>query len=121
MASRTILSSISEKEEEDFVDTNKIDRNNNTENNNNENSQSENGGSSGGDEGVDSKGGRDKDKELKEQIKALLSEDTNSIIDANDDELNEIIEQLKKMGISKDKGLELQKIRSIKKARKLGR
>ncbi|MDD2840030.1 MAG: hypothetical protein PHY80_02780 [Rickettsiales bacterium] len=65
--------------------------------------------------GGDSSTLRDKDIELKNKIKKFLSNDTNLVIESNDEEMNEIIEKMKSIGISKDKGLELQKIRSMKK------
>lgn len=67
----------------------------------------------------DSSSVRDRDAELKKKIKALLSKDTNSVIDTNEEELEEIIKQLKSMGISDEKGLELQKLRNIKKGPKI--
>ena len=64
---------------------------------------------------------RDKDAEIKKKIKAFLSGETNAVIDANDDELNEIIEKMKKLNISKDKGVELQNIKNIKKTKIRGK
>ena len=61
----------------------------------------------------DSPNFRDKDKELKESIKSQLSPESQNVINMNDDEFNAIIEQLKKRGLSNDKGIELQKIRNI--------
>ena len=60
---------------------------------------------------------RDKDAELKKKIKQFLSKDTNNMIDANEEELDEIIKGLKKLGISNNKGAELQRIISLKKSR----
>lgn len=59
---------------------------------------------------------RNKNDELKKKIKTFLSDDTNSMIDANEEEIDEIIEKMKRMGITKDKGLELQKIKNMKKS-----
>ena len=60
---------------------------------------------------------REKDAELKKKIKKFLSKDTNEMIDANEEELDEIIKGLKKLGISNDKGVELQRIINLKKSR----
>lgn len=60
---------------------------------------------------------RDKDAELKKKIKQFLSKDTSNMIDANEEELDEIIKGLKKLGISNNKGAELQRIISLKKSR----
>lgn len=60
---------------------------------------------------------RDKDKELKELIKSDLSLESQDVINMNEDEFNSIIEQLKKRGLSKDKGIQLQNLRSISKSR----
>ena len=60
---------------------------------------------------------REKDAELKKKIKKFLSNNTNEMIDANEEELDEIIKGLKKLGISNDKGVELQRIISLKKSR----
>lgn len=65
--------------------------------------------------GGDSSSLRDKDAELKKKIKSYLSNDTSFMIESNEEEINEIIEKMKHMGISKDKGLELQKIRNMNK------
>lgn len=60
---------------------------------------------------------RDKDAELKKKIKQFLSKNTNVMIDANEEELDEIIKGLKKLGISNNKGVELQRIINLKKSR----
>lgn len=65
------------------------------------------------DDDDDSQNFRDKDKEIKEAVKSGLSLESQDVINLNDDEFNAIIEQLKKRGISKDKGIELQKLRNI--------
>lgn len=65
----------------------------------------------------DSPNFRDKDKELKEAVKSELSLESQDVINMNDDEFNAIIEQLKKKGISQDKGIELQKIRNVTRGR----
>ncbi len=67
------------------------------------------------DDNDDEQNFRDKDKELKESIKSQLSLDTQDVINLNDDELNQIIEKLKKRGVSRDKGIQLQKLRNITK------
>lgn len=61
---------------------------------------------------------RNKDDELKKKIKTFLSGDTNSMIDANEEEIDEIIEKMKHIGIAKDKGLELQKLKNLKRGLK---
>ena len=73
----------------------------------------ENNEESGSETDDDSPNFRDKDKELKESIKSQLSPESQNVINMNDDEFNTIIEQLKKRGLSNDKGIELQKIRNI--------
>ncbi len=73
----------------------------------------ENNEESGSETDDDSPNFRDKDKELKESIKSQLSPESQNVINMNDDEFNAIIEQLKKRGLSNDKGIELQKIRNI--------
>lgn len=83
--------------------------------NSGDSSSSDNKGSSSGESGDPNL--RDKDAELKKKIKKFLSKDTNAMIDANEDELDEIIKGLKKLGISNDKGAELQKIINLKKSR----
>ena len=83
-------------------------------NSGNSSSSDNKGGSSGGSDGSKL---RDKDAELKKKIKQFLSKDTNDMIDANEEELDEIIKGLKKLGISNDKGVELQRIINLKKSR----
>lgn len=83
-------------------------------NSGNSSSSDNKGGSSGGSDGSKL---RDKDVELKKKIKQFLSKDTNDMIDANEEELDEIIKGLKKLGISNDKGVELQRIINLKKSR----
>ena len=88
---------------------------------------SSNSDNKGGSSSSDNKGGssgeaggsnlRDKDAELKKKIKQFLSKGTNDMIDANEEELDEIIKGLKKLGISNDKGAELQRIINLKKSR----
>ena len=88
-----------------------------------DNNDKNSGGSSSSDNKGGSSGGggdpnlRDKDAELKKKIKKFLSNDTNAMIDANEEELDEIIKGLKKLGISNDKGVELQRIINLKKSR----
>lgn len=92
-----------------------IEEEDNDDKNSGSSSSSDNkGGSSGGGGGSNL---RDKDAELKKKIKKFLSNDTNAMIDANEEELDEIIKGLKKLGISNDKGVELQRIINLKKSR----
>lgn len=56
---------------------------------------------------------RDKNKELKQMIKEQLSEETQEAIDIENEAMDEIIEKLKRRGLSKDNGIELQKMRTI--------
>ena len=131
---KTILSTIRKERDDDFeelscveYDTNKkntIDSDlskflsliEEEDNKNDDNSSSSDNKNSSSSESDDSNL-RDKDAELKKKIKQFLSKNTNVMIDANEEELDEIIKGLKKLGISNNKGVELQRIINLKKSR----
>ncbi len=58
---------------------------------------------------------RDKEKELKEAIKSQLSLESQDAINLDEKAIDAIIEKLKQRGVASEKGLQLQKLRSIKK------
>jgi hypothetical protein len=61
----------------------------------------------------------DEDTQLKKEIRKTLSDKTNCAIDTEKDEIDEIIDKMKNMGIVESNGEELQKIRDKKKNSKL--
>lgn len=65
------------------------------------------------DEDGDDQNFRDKDRELKEAVKSKLSMESQDVIELNNEEFDRIIESLRKKGVSRDKGIELQKLRTI--------
>ena len=71
--------------------------------------------SSNGSDSDDTPNFRDKDKELKEFVKDQLSLEAQDVINMNEDEFNQIIEQLRRKGLSKEGGIQLQRLRNVKK------
>jgi uncharacterized protein YeaC (DUF1315 family) len=63
---------------------------------------------------------RDKDKELRESIAGLLSDDTQGTIKVENTTLEEIIATLQKRGLSKDKALEMVRMKNINKQKTTG-
>ena len=131
---KTILSTVRKGQDDDFEELSRVEYDTNKkntpdddlssflslieeeDNKNGDNSSSSDNKNSSSSESDDSNL-RDKDAELKKKIKQFLSKNTNVMIDANEEELDEIIKGLKKLGISNNKGVELQRIINLKKSR----
>jgi len=94
-------------------DKNEADEDDDTDGDNDDNS----GGDFNGDADDDSPNFRDKEKELKAAIKRNLSIESQNVIDMNNDEFDEIIEKLRKKGVAKGRGIELQKLKNITRGR----
>ena len=67
----------------------------------------------------DSPNYRNKYKELKEAFKNQLPIKSREAIDEEDEAMDEIIEQLKTRGMTKDRGIEMQRIRNIERKGRL--
>jgi hypothetical protein len=59
----------------------------------------------------------DDDSKLKESIKGTLSNNVRDVINGNEEEVNYVIEQLKNNKIGKEVGIDVSKLRTIKKSR----
>lgn len=99
------------------------------ENKKNEDESDEDNGDDSGDSGEadsdnksddeDTPNYRNKYKELKETFKNQLPAASQKAIDSEEEAIDEVIEQLKARGMSQEKGIEIQKVRNIKRTSRL--